>query len=196
MDNRLDGATNYSGYPSSASLHAAAQQERIFDRQKTDALSSVSQTTSTGYNIDSRDITEQTMQSPLNEIIENVTRATVEMLNSSQLLPTVIPPVQNTDHIMSDMYTNGSTKFTADPVHYANMLTSQTQKVTPPPEAPNIVDDACMQDRRYWVFFLSSVLTLVGGIFIILIYRGLAFVFSKSNQNGKNSYPFNNSHGK
>lgn len=53
-----------------------------------------------------------------------------------------------------------------------------TQKVTPTPETGNIIMDACMRDRRWWVFLLSSFLTLVVGIFIILIYRAVAFLLA------------------
>lgn len=52
-----------------------------------------------------------------------------------------------------------------------------TQKVTPTPETTLILDDECMRDRRWWVFLLSSFLTLVVGIFIILIYRAVSFLF-------------------
>lgn len=51
-----------------------------------------------------------------------------------------------------------------------------TQKVTPTPETTMIIDDACMRDRRWWIFLLSSVLILIAGIFIILIYRAIAFI--------------------
>lgn len=51
-------------------------------------------------------------------------------------------------------------------------------KVTPTPETTIILDDECMRDRRWWVFLLSSFLTLVVGIFIILIYRAIAFLFA------------------
>lgn len=52
------------------------------------------------------------------------------------------------------------------------------QKVTPTPEPTMILDDACMRDRRWWVFLLSSFLTLVVGIFIILFYRAVGFLCS------------------
>lgn len=53
------------------------------------------------------------------------------------------------------------------------------QKVTPTPETPTIIlDDECMRDRRWWVFLLSSFLTLVVGIFIILMYRAISFLSS------------------
>lgn len=64
--------------------------------------------------------------------------------------------------------------------HYSHAKIS-TQKVTPTPEAPMIIDDECMRDRRWWVFLLSSFLTLVVGIFIILIYRAVAFLLAASS---------------
>lgn len=51
-----------------------------------------------------------------------------------------------------------------------------TQKVTPTPETTLILEDECMRDRRWWVFLLSSFLTLLVGIFIILIYRAICFL--------------------
>jgi len=59
-----------------------------------------------------------------------------------------------------------------------------TQKVTPTPETMLILDDECMRDRRWWVFLLSSALTLVVGIFIILIYRAIAFLFAAYTGSG------------
>lgn len=55
---------------------------------------------------------------------------------------------------------------------------SSFQKVTPTPETTLILEDECMRDRRWWVFLLSSFLTLVVGIFIILIYRAICFLLS------------------
>lgn len=70
-----------------------------------------------------------------------------------------------------------------------------TQKVTPTPETTLILDDECMRDRRWWVFLLSSFLTLVVGIFIILIYRAISFLFDaykSSNGTKSNNYATNN----
>lgn len=73
-----------------------------------------------------------------------------------------------------------------------------TQKVTPTPETTLILDDECMRDRRWWVFLLSSFLTLVVGIFIILIYRAISFLLAayKSGNGSKssvnNNYTTNN----
>ena len=50
------------------------------------------------------------------------------------------------------------------------------QKVTPTPEPVMIIEDECMRDRRWWVFLLSSFLTLVVGIFTVLIYRAFSFL--------------------
>lgn len=62
-----------------------------------------------------------------------------------------------------------------------------TQKVTPTPETTLILDDECMRDRRWWVFLLSSFLTLVVGIFIILIYRAVSFLFGAYASHGKSA---------
>lgn len=59
-----------------------------------------------------------------------------------------------------------------------------TQKVTPTPETTLILDDECMRDRRWWVFLLSSFLTLVTGIFIILIYRAFSFLLASYSGSG------------
>lgn len=63
----------------------------------------------------------------------------------------------------------------ASQINYARAKIS-TQKVTPTPETTLILDDECMRDRRWWVFLLSSFLTLIVGIFIILIYRAISFL--------------------
>jgi len=67
---------------------------------------------------------------------------------------------------------------------FYNRAKISTQKVTPTPEPTLILDDECMRDRRWWVFLLSSFLTLVVGIFIILIYRAISFVYAAAS--GKN----------
>ncbi|KPM05063.1 calcium-activated potassium channel slowpoke-like protein [Sarcoptes scabiei] len=37
---------------------------------------------------------------------------------------------------------------------------------------------ACLKERKWWAFLLSSVFTFLAGIFIVLIYRFFAFIFS------------------
>lgn len=38
--------------------------------------------------------------------------------------------------------------------------------------------DACLEDRKWWAFMLSSIFTFIAGIFIILIFRAFAFLCS------------------
>lgn len=59
---------------------------------------------------------------------------------------------------------------------FSRARASSFQKVTPTPETTFIIEDECMRDRRWWVFLLSSFLTLIVGIFIILIYRAVCFI--------------------
>lgn len=61
-------------------------------------------------------------------------------------------------------------------VIFSRRVKISNQKVTPTPETTLILDDECMRDRRWWVFLLSSLLTLVGLIFSVLIYRAIAFI--------------------
>ncbi|XP_027202294.2 calcium-activated potassium channel slo isoform X5 [Dermatophagoides pteronyssinus] len=37
---------------------------------------------------------------------------------------------------------------------------------------------ACLKDRKWWAFLLSSIFTFLAGIFIVLIYRFFEFIFS------------------
>lgn len=43
-------------------------------------------------------------------------------------------------------------------------------------------DKACLEERKWWCFLLSSVCTFVVGLFIILIFRAFSFIFSGSQQ--------------
>lgn len=44
--------------------------------------------------------------------------------------------------------------------------------------------DPCLADRKWWAFLLSSIFTFIVGIFIILIFRAIAFVCSSGTPSG------------
>lgn len=45
-------------------------------------------------------------------------------------------------------------------------------------------DQECLKERKYWCFLVSSVCTFLAGIFAILLFRAIAFIFqSSTNQN-------------
>nr|XP_046919729.1 calcium-activated potassium channel slo-1-like isoform X3 [Dermatophagoides farinae] len=48
-----------------------------------------------------------------------------------------------------------------------------------PPRSPE--EALCLQDRKWWAFLLSSICTFLAGIFIVLVYRLIEFLFSSSN---------------
>lgn len=39
-------------------------------------------------------------------------------------------------------------------------------------------EEACLKDRKWWAFLLSSIFTFLAGIFIVLLYRLVEFLFS------------------
>nr|XP_027200074.1 calcium-activated potassium channel slo-1-like [Dermatophagoides pteronyssinus] len=47
---------------------------------------------------------------------------------------------------------------------------------------PRTAEEAlCLQDRKWWAFLLSSICTFLAGIFIVLVYRLIEFLFSSSS---------------
>lgn len=60
-------------------------------------------------------------------------------------------------------------------------------KHTEPTHEPYILspaDQECLKERKYWCFLVSSICTFLAGIFAILLFRAIAFIFqSSSGQN-------------
>ncbi|OTF82334.1 hypothetical protein BLA29_010216 [Euroglyphus maynei] len=57
-------------------------------------------------------------------------------------------------------------------------LRDSTMYSSYPPRTPE--EALCLQDRKWWAFLLSSICTFLAGIFIVLVYRLIEFLFSSS----------------
>jgi potassium large conductance calcium-activated channel subfamily M alpha protein 1 len=48
-------------------------------------------------------------------------------------------------------------------------------------------DQKCLEDRKWWAFLLSSIFTLLAGIFIVLIYRLIEFLCAGASSHSQQS---------
>ncbi|CAG2161085.1 unnamed protein product [Oppiella nova] len=66
------------------------------------------------------------------------------------------------------------------------------QTPMPPPGTYSPEELECLKDRKWWAFLLSSIFTLLAGIFIVLIYRLIEFLCSGSSAHNQQSNAPNN----
>ena len=52
----------------------------------------------------------------------------------------------------------------------------------------NTVDDGCLKERKWWCFFLSSIVTFITGVASVLIVRAFNSVFRKKVSPDKNYF--------